>query len=152
MKKKFRSLDWLGCSALLIVFASPVAAQDGSVLFRQLCASCHDAGTERGPSRESLRAKSAEEILATLESGTMLSIVAARTGAERRAVANSPPARRSFNRSARHRRRNRCVVSTPADSATRSPGRVGTDGASTPRTPGIRTVRWRGSARRTLHA
>jgi polyvinyl alcohol dehydrogenase (cytochrome) len=87
MKKKFRSLDWLGCSALLIAFVSPVAAQDGSVLFRQLCASCHDAGTDRGPSLESLRAKSAEEILATLESGTMLSIVAARTGAERRAVA-----------------------------------------------------------------
>ena len=35
----------------------------------------------------SLRAKSAEDILAALESGAMLSIVAARTGAERRAVA-----------------------------------------------------------------
>jgi polyvinyl alcohol dehydrogenase (cytochrome) len=91
MRCFFRSINHVGWMALLLfstwLSAGPLFAQDGALLYRQLCASCHDTGNERGPSREALRALTAEQVLAALESGSMLSIVAGRTGVERRVVA-----------------------------------------------------------------
>src|SRR5205085_717056 len=63
------------------------AAEDGASLYKQLCASCHDAGTDRAPNREALLSMSAERVLSALESGPMLSMAAGRTGTERRAIA-----------------------------------------------------------------
>jgi polyvinyl alcohol dehydrogenase (cytochrome) len=63
------------------------AADDGPTLYKQLCASCHDAGTERAPNRDALRAMTPERVLTAMESGPMLSMAAGRTGVERRAIA-----------------------------------------------------------------
>jgi polyvinyl alcohol dehydrogenase (cytochrome) len=66
---------------------TPLAAQDGPTLYKQLCASCHDAGLERAPDRDALGAMSPERVLAALESGAMLSMASGRTGMERRTIA-----------------------------------------------------------------
>jgi polyvinyl alcohol dehydrogenase (cytochrome) len=71
----------------LCVFAAPLFAEDGPSLFKQLCSSCHDAGLDRAPDREALRAMTPERVLAALESGVMLSMASGRTGVERRAIA-----------------------------------------------------------------
>jgi polyvinyl alcohol dehydrogenase (cytochrome) len=77
----------MGCLFLCVAFAGHVFADDGPSLYRQLCASCHDAGTDRAPSREALQAMSPERVLSALESGPMLSMASGRTGTERRAIA-----------------------------------------------------------------
>jgi polyvinyl alcohol dehydrogenase (cytochrome) len=82
-----KGLESIGAAALVLVVAGPLAADDGPSLYSQLCASCHDAGTDRAPSREALQAMSPERILSALESGAMLSMAAGRTGVERRAIA-----------------------------------------------------------------
>src|SRR5262245_57399602 len=74
-------------SLVTVVFPSVAAADDGPTLYKQLCASCHDAGTERAPSRDALRAMAPERVLTAMESGPMLSMAAGRTGVERRAIA-----------------------------------------------------------------
>ena len=79
--------DAAGGVLLLYLFAGVVFADDGPAVYKQLCASCHDAGFERAPSRDALRAMSPERVLAALESGAMISMTAQRTTAERRAVA-----------------------------------------------------------------
>jgi polyvinyl alcohol dehydrogenase (cytochrome) len=76
-----------GCIALLISFAAAVSGEDGAALYKQLCASCHDAGVERAPNREALRAMAPERVLAALESGAMLSMASGRTSSERRTIA-----------------------------------------------------------------
>jgi len=75
----------LACLAL--ASAGPTFAEDGASLYAQLCASCHEAGTDRAPDRDTLQAMSAERVLASLEAGTMLSMASGRTGVERRAIA-----------------------------------------------------------------
>jgi len=72
-----------------LVFLLPIAAaaDDGPTLYKQLCESCHEAGTERAPSRDVLRAMTPERVLTAMESGPMLSMAAGRTGVERRAIA-----------------------------------------------------------------
>ena len=77
----------VGCLALLLSAGVPAAAEDGASLYQQLCASCHDTGTERAPARDALQAMTPERVLAALESGPMLSMAAGRTGVERRAIA-----------------------------------------------------------------
>jgi polyvinyl alcohol dehydrogenase (cytochrome) len=77
----------LACAAFCVASVGPVAAEDGPTLYKQLCASCHDAGLDRAPSREALQAMSPERVLAALESGAMLSMASGRTGVERRAIA-----------------------------------------------------------------
>jgi polyvinyl alcohol dehydrogenase (cytochrome) len=72
---------------LTVLSAGPLFADDGPSLYRQLCASCHDAGTERAPNREALQAMSPERVLSALESGVMLSMASGRTGTERRDIA-----------------------------------------------------------------
>jgi polyvinyl alcohol dehydrogenase (cytochrome) len=65
---------------------TPVFAEDGPTLYAQLCASCHDAGLDRAPNREALKAMTPERVLTALEKGVMLSMAAGRTGVERRAI------------------------------------------------------------------
>ena len=78
------------CPALVVVSVSLVPAQpapDGAALYRDNCASCHDAGAARAPSRDALRAMSAERVLTALESGLMVTMASRNSTAERRAIA-----------------------------------------------------------------
>jgi polyvinyl alcohol dehydrogenase (cytochrome) len=84
MRRLLRSSGGL---ALLLVFAAPLFAEDGAALYGRICATCHDTGFERAPSREALRTMSPERVLAALESGVMISMTAGRTALERRAIA-----------------------------------------------------------------
>src|SRR4029453_7052939 len=72
---------------LVIVGAAiPAAAQDGSALYAQHCASCHD-GAARAPSKQILGALPADRIVASLTSGLMRSQGQAFSSDERSAVA-----------------------------------------------------------------
>ena len=85
-----RLRSWVFVSlASFVSLVCPIvaAADDGPTLYKQLCASCHDAGTERAPNRDALRAMTPERVLTAMESGPMLSMAAGRTGVERRAIA-----------------------------------------------------------------
>lgn len=74
------------CCAVLLS-ASILSAQDGPALYKKSCAVCHDAGVGRAPSRETLHAMTPRQVLAAMESGAMISMVASLTEAERRAIA-----------------------------------------------------------------
>lgn len=88
MRNDFRVIGHaIGCLALCFSSAGPLFADDGPSLYKQLCASCHDGGTERAPTREVLQLMSPERVLSALESGPMLSMASGRTGTERRALA-----------------------------------------------------------------
>jgi polyvinyl alcohol dehydrogenase (cytochrome) len=70
--------------------ASPARAQDGAVLFKSYCASCHDAGTNgdsRAPDRGVLAKLTPEQTLQALEKGAMKTQAAERSRAQRRALA-----------------------------------------------------------------
>jgi len=70
---------------------SPAAqAQDGAILFKNYCASCHEAGANgdsRAPSREVLAQLTPEQILQALEKGAMKAQAAERSRPQRRALA-----------------------------------------------------------------
>src|SRR5215831_11825061 len=71
----------------VLTLASPAAGQDGAVLYRRDCATCHDMGVDRAPSRETLQTMTAERVLAAMESGPMISMASRDSGADRRAIA-----------------------------------------------------------------
>src|SRR5262245_57405565 len=71
----------------LVLSAIPLFAQDGPSVYRAACASCHDAGINKAPNRAALMLMTPERVLASLESGSMISMTAARSASERRAVA-----------------------------------------------------------------
>lgn len=75
---------WMLATAALLQIAS---AQNGEALYKQMCATCHEGGADRAPSREALRAMSADRVLAALESGPMISVTSRRSVPERRAIA-----------------------------------------------------------------
>ena len=79
-----------GCAVLgiaLVSFSASLSAQDGAGLYRDSCASCHDAGLERAPTRAAFHAMTPESVLAAMETGAMISMASFRTAAERRAIA-----------------------------------------------------------------
>jgi polyvinyl alcohol dehydrogenase (cytochrome) len=69
------------------LFAAQSAAPDGAVLYDRHCASCHDQGAARAPTREQFRAMSPVRVLSAMESGAMISMAMGRSAAERRAIA-----------------------------------------------------------------
>ena len=73
--------------AVLAVSIGIAAAQDGATLYKQNCATCHDGGMDRAPSRDALKAMSADRVLAAMETGPMISMASRRTALERRAIA-----------------------------------------------------------------
>src|SRR5499427_4064584 len=75
------------CVVVLFLIGTPVSGQDGPSVYRAACASCHDAGIDKAPARAALMAMTPERVLASLESGSMISMTAARSASERRAVA-----------------------------------------------------------------
>src|SRR5438552_6979397 len=88
MRSSLRSIHYvIGCVVLFFSSVGPLAAEDGATLYKQLCASCHDAGIERAPSRDTFRAMSPERVLTAMESGPMISMASGRTGVERRDIA-----------------------------------------------------------------
>jgi len=73
---------------IFLAFSAIVAAaQDGAALYKQNCAQCHDGGMDRAPSRDALKALSADRVLAAMETGPMISMASRRTALERRAIA-----------------------------------------------------------------
>lgn len=75
---------------LVVVSATFVSAQQaslGAAQYRDNCASCHDAGADRAPSRDALRAMTAERVLAAMETGLMVTMASRSSTAERRAIA-----------------------------------------------------------------
>src|SRR5262245_2838425 len=75
--------------AVTLVWAPILFAQspDGVALYRVHCASCHDAGLDRAPSREAFRDMMPERVLAAMESGPMVTMAVRLASPERRAVA-----------------------------------------------------------------
>ena len=71
--------------AVLSCFA--LTGQDGSSLYDRTCASCHNGGNDRAPSRDALRSMSADRVLAAMETGPMISMAVRLTTADRRALA-----------------------------------------------------------------
>jgi polyvinyl alcohol dehydrogenase (cytochrome) len=74
-------------ATILLAIAFPADADDGPTMYKQLCASCHDTGAARAPTRDVLQAMTPERVLTAMESGPMLSMASGRTGVERRAIA-----------------------------------------------------------------
>lgn len=77
-------------ATLMFISAEAAWAQqapNGAALYRANCASCHDAGVDRAPSREAFLAMSAESVLAAMESGVMITMASRNSTAERRAIA-----------------------------------------------------------------
>ena len=72
---------------VLLASACLLSAEDGATLYRQICATCHDGGADRAPTRESLQAMTPERVLAALETGAMITMTSRRTAAERRSIA-----------------------------------------------------------------
>src|SRR3954471_24117216 len=65
-----------------------IAQQNGAALYSQYCSQCHDTANSRTPSRSVLQSMPFEEVLRTLSTGSMASIVKERTNAERTAIAS----------------------------------------------------------------
>src|SRR5438128_12677336 len=76
---------------LLSILVIPAAAhaQDGAVLYRTYCAICHEGPTAdaQAPGREAMKRMSAEQVLDSLERGSMRARVLERSGAQRRVLA-----------------------------------------------------------------
>jgi polyvinyl alcohol dehydrogenase (cytochrome) len=65
------------------------SGQDGAALYARHCAQCHEStsGDIRAPGRSVMMKMPPEEILRSMESGTMASVARERSAAERRAIA-----------------------------------------------------------------
>ena len=79
--------------ALLLSFASAQAVRP-EALFDRSCASCHEAGSGKGPDRLALRKLSAEAVLQSMTSGSMVKQAAALDDAAKRVIAEYIGARK----------------------------------------------------------
>src|SRR5438046_10756582 len=91
MKTGTPIVEMVVSSALVLCFvggfAGRLSAQDGAALYKDSCATCHDTGVERAPTREALRAMSPERVLDVMEAGAMISMASRLSGSGRRAIA-----------------------------------------------------------------
>lgn len=74
------------CLFVIFIMAEFVHGQDGATLFKTYCALCHE-GTQadaQAPGREVLKRMSAEQVLQSLERGSMRLRAAERSRAQRR--------------------------------------------------------------------
>src|SRR6266516_908334 len=73
----------------ILVIAGTAHAQDGAALYRTYCAICHEgpAADTQAPSCEAMKRMSAEQVLESLETGSMRARAADRSRAQRRALA-----------------------------------------------------------------
>jgi len=73
----------------ILVISGAANAQDGAVLYRTYCAICHEGPTAdaQAPNRETMKRMSAEQVLDSLERGSMRARAAERSRAQRRALA-----------------------------------------------------------------
>ncbi|MES2627185.1 MAG: PQQ-binding-like beta-propeller repeat protein [Pseudomonadota bacterium] len=82
--------NW-GCllvgAMLALGMANELSAQTGQALYTQLCATCHEGANERAPRLEVLRQLSPEQVLNTLEAGSMITMAAHRSSLDHRAIA-----------------------------------------------------------------
>src|SRR5688572_12438314 len=76
-------------AAILATVADNAHAQaiDAQALYQRNCAQCHDSGVNRAPLREALLTMTPERVLASMETGSMVTMANNRTAAERRAIA-----------------------------------------------------------------
>src|SRR5438132_822756 len=80
----------IGIGALIVVASvssSFAQTPDGSRLYRDNCAACHDAGADRAPSRDALGMMAPEAVLSAMDNGVMVTMASRIGAAERRAVA-----------------------------------------------------------------
>ncbi|MGH9715952.1 MAG: PQQ-binding-like beta-propeller repeat protein [Candidatus Acidiferrales bacterium] len=75
------------CLLVVLLAATSVRAQDGAVVYKAHCASCHDSGAERVPPKSALKAMSIPQVLAALQTGMMKTVGDTLTPQERTAVA-----------------------------------------------------------------
>jgi polyvinyl alcohol dehydrogenase (cytochrome) len=73
-------------SGVIPTFAQ-TQAPDGAAVYKTACAQCHDNPTERTPSREALKDRTADAVLAALTTGSMAFNSLTLSMAEKRAVA-----------------------------------------------------------------
>lgn len=84
-----RTRLWMIALCLLAIWPlAPANAQDSALLFKSYCAVCHEtADKSPAPQRTALTQMSPEQILQSLEKGTMKAQAAERSRAQRRALA-----------------------------------------------------------------
>jgi polyvinyl alcohol dehydrogenase (cytochrome) len=97
----------------LLLLLPAAFAQDGAALYKANCAPCHEVAATRAPSRKVLAEMSPERILLALESGSMAFFGVARSGSERRTLAEFLSGK-SFGRDSGHKLAASAMCSTPA--------------------------------------
>jgi polyvinyl alcohol dehydrogenase (cytochrome) len=103
------------CSGLMMaVLMSPALAEDGAALYTKYCAQCHDSGAARIPPRSALRELPREQILRSLESGSMRAQGNLRTVSERSAIADFLAAQAGNASAVAAIDANRCEFARPA--------------------------------------
>src|SRR2546425_7198687 len=87
MPMKHLTLMITTCAALASASAALTQTPNGEQAYKENCASCHDAGADRAPSRDAFRAMTPEAVLAAMETGPMLTMASRSSTPERRAIA-----------------------------------------------------------------
>lgn len=75
------------CVFILLLVGVAAQAQDGAVVYKEHCASCHNSAAPRVPSENALRAMNLMQVLAALQTGVMKTVGDTITPQERYAVA-----------------------------------------------------------------
>lgn len=81
-------MRYLFVIVMAALLASPAHAQEGAAVYKQHCASCHDAPQGRVPSASALREMSVDQVLSALESGPMKTIGDTLSPDERKSVSS----------------------------------------------------------------